>query len=282
MNKLSTERRTAILAALIEGNSIRATCRMTGAAKGTVLRLLGDVGLACHVFHHETVRNVPAKKIQCDEIWAYVGMKQKNVPEENENHPGLGSVYTFTALDPDTKLIISWDIGKRDAYTAYRFMLDLAERLANRVHLTTDGFRPYVEAVWNAFGNDVDYAMLQKLYAASPEPDSRYSPAQVTGITMRGISGYPVPSDISTSHVERNNLTMRMQMRRFTRLTNGFSKKIMNLRHAVALHFVHYNFCRPHQTLTREANGTPTTPGMAAGLTDRVWTIEDIVGLLPN
>ncbi len=275
MNRLSPERRTQILTALVEGNSIRATCRITGAAKGTVLRLLADVGWVCTRFHDEVVRDVAAEKVQCDEIWSFCYCKQKNIPERLKDRTRIGSIWTFTAIDPDSKLVISWHIGRRDERNAYRFMRDLASRLANRVQLTTDGLRSYLYAVSNAFGEDVDYAMLQKLFGRNPEVDTGYSPPVCVGTSAEAIIGDPDPEHVSTSHVERNNLTMRMGMRRFTRLTNGFSKKITNLRLAVALHFVYYNFCRIHQTLKE-------TPAMRARLTDRPMSLEDLVGLVES
>jgi len=276
MNKLSTERRTQVISALIEGNSIRATCRMTGTAKGTVIRLLREVGEACAKYQDEHLRNLPCNYIQCDEIWSFCYSKQKNVPENKEGVFGYGDVWTWTAIDADTKLVPSWLVGLRNLECATAFMDDLAGRLANRVQLTTDGHNVYLRAVEDAFGIDIDYAMLIKLYGEDSEPQKRYSPARCIGTSKYAVQGTPDKRHISTSYVERQNLTMRMSMRRFTRLTNAFSKKIENLEHAVALHFMYYNFARPHKSLS---NPYPTTPAMAAGVSDHVWSIEEIVKL---
>lgn len=279
MNQLSLERRAAVTRCLVEGNSIRATCRLTGAAKHTVLDLLVDLGEVCAIYQDHALRGLPCKRIQCDEIWSFVGAKQKHV---NQGAHGDGDVWTWTALDPDTKLMVTWRVGKRDAVTALRFLRDLRKRCAKRFQLTTDGHHVYLTAVEQAFGwNGVDYAQLVKLYAKNDETDRAYSPARCTGIVKERIMGTPDPDKVSTSYVERQNLTMRMGMRRFTRLTNGFSKKVRNHAHAVALHFMHYNFCRPHQTLTAaHPLHYPTTPAMAAGVADHVWTIEDVCDLL--
>ncbi|MBU2536041.1 MAG: IS1 family transposase [Chloroflexota bacterium] len=276
MNKLSKDRRVKVISALVEGNSIRATCRMTDTAKGTVTRLLASVGAACAEYQDKHLRDLTCANIQCDEIWSFCYAKQKNVPEDKQGRFGYGDVWTWTAIDADTKLVSSWLVGLRDAGYAYEFMLDLKSRLANRVQITTDGHRVYLNAVEDAFGSEVDYAMLVKLYGVEPESETRYSPAQCIGVNHRTVTGHPDPAKISTSFAERHNLTMRMSMRRFTRLTNAFSKKIENLEHAVALHFMYYNFARPHKTL---ASPYPTTPAMAAGISERIWTIEDIVKL---
>ncbi len=274
MNRLSQAERVRVIAALVEGNSIRATCRITGAAKGTVLRLLADVGQACENYQRKVFRNLPCQRIQCDEIWSFCYAKAKNVPTDKEGQFGYGDVWTWTALCADTKLVPSWMVGGRDAGTAFAFLEDLASRLAHRIQLTTDGHRVYLDAVENAFGSEIDYAMLVKMYGTDPrEDEARYSPAQCIGARIVPIIGRPKPQHISTSFVERQNLTMRMGMRRFTRLTNAFSKKVENLRHAVALHFMHYNFCRIHQTLR-------VTPAMEAGIADHVWTLEEVMGLL--
>jgi IS1 family transposase len=272
MNKLSTAKRIAVVAALVEGNSINATVRMTDVSKPTILKLLAKLGTACSKYQDAAIRNVHAQRVQVDEIWQYVYAKAKNVPQEKRGTFGYGDVWTWVALDADSKLIVSWRVGPRDAATAYELMMDLAGRLANRVQLTTDGHRAYLNAVEDAFGADVDYAMLQKLYGANPE-ETRYSPAKIIGVLSEVITGDPNPQHISTSYVERQNLTMRMSMRRFTRLTNGFSKKLENHTAAVALHYMHYNFARIHKTLR-------VTPAMQAGLSDHVWSIEEIVGLL--
>ena len=274
MNKLSRERRTQIIAALVEGNSIRATCRLTGANKGTVLRLLEEIGEVCLAYHDANVRGLKSKRIQADEIWSFCHAKAKNVPSDKKGKFGYGDVWTWTALDADSKLMVSWFVGGRDAGAAYELMSDCAERLANRVQLTTDGHKAYLSAVEDVFGIGIDYAMLVKVFGENTKEENRkYSPAVCIGAEKHPIMGDPDPKHISTSYVERANLTMRMGMRRFTRLTNGFSKKVENLIHAVSLHALHYNFCRVHQTLR-------VTPAMEAGLSNHVWEIEEIVALL--
>ena len=274
MNKLSKEEQVRVVACLVEGNSLRATVRMTGIHRTTIQKLLVELGAACSAYQDKVFRNLKCKRVQCDEIWSFVYAKDKNLPEEMRNQPGVGSVWTWVALDPDTKLVPCWFVSSRDAGAAYHFMHDLAGRLANRVQLTTDGHKPYLMAVEDAFGADIDYAMLQKIYGVAPENgEVRYSPAQCMGARRAVISGRPDFRHISTSHTERQNLTMRMQMRRFTRLTNAFSKKIENHEAAVALHYMHYNFARVHQTLR-------VTPAMEAGISDHVWTLEEIVKLL--
>lgn len=268
------DKRTQIIASLVEGNSIRATCRMTGAAKGTVLKLLADVGMVCFEYQDKVLRNLPCKKIQCDEIWSFCYAKEKNVPDDKKGQFGYGDVYTWTALCADTKLVPSWYIGKRDAQSAKVFMLDLAGRLKDRVQLTTDGHKAYLVAVENVFGANIDYSQLVKLYGnLQGEKEARYSPPVCNGTMTMKINGHPDPYNVSTSYVERQNLTMRMSMRRFTRLTNAFSKKIENLGYAVALHFMYYNFCRIHQSLR-------ITPAMAAGISNHVWDLEEIIKLL--
>jgi IS1 family transposase len=273
MNRTSTEKRAQIINCLVEGNSIRATVRLTGAAKNTVVKLLVDLGRACTEYQDKVFRNLNCKRIQCDEIWSFCYAKDKNVPEEMRNQPGVGSVWTWTALDPDTKLIPCWFVSGRDAGAANHFMHDLAGRLAHRVQLTTDGHRPYLTAVESAFGADIDYAMLVKIYGAERAGEARYSPAQCMGARKAAITGSPDRAHISTSHTERQNLSMRMGMRRFTRLTNAFSKKVENHEYMVALYFMHYNFCRIHQTLR-------VTPAMEAGIADHVWDLEEIVNLI--
>ncbi len=275
MNKLTPEKRTQVVASLVEGNSIRATVRMTGVAKGTVLKLLSDIGKACTEYQDKVFRNLSCKRIQCDEIWSFCYAKDKNVPKKKQGKFGYGDVWTWTAICADTKLVPSWYIGRRDLKCAKLFMNDLASRLSHRVQLTTDGHRPYLEAVEEAFGADVDYAMLIKLYGFENQeaPEARYSPAACIGSEEKKINGTPESRHVSTSYAERNNLTMRMGMRRFTRLTNAFSRKVENLACAVALHFMYYNFCRIHQSLR-------ITPAMAARVTDKLWEIEDIVRLL--
>ena len=273
MNKLSLNDRVAVVRALVEGNSLRATSRITGIAYNTVLKLLVDVGEACEKFHNETVKDIPSRKVQCDEIWSFVYCKDKAVDyctKKEEQH--VGDTWTWVGIDADTKLVVSWFVGDRDAIHADIFMYDVASRLRNRVQLTTDGHREYLVAVEEAFDDEIDYARLIKTYGATDENDSerKYSPPTCTGIKKVWVSGDPCEADISTSYIERQNLTMRMQMRRFTRLTNGFSKKKENHNYAIALHYVHYNFVRAHKTLR-------CTPAMAAKLTDRFMTIEDIV-----
>jgi len=276
MNKLTQAKRVQIIAALVEGNSIRATCRMTGAAKGTVLKLVVDLGKACAAYQDRTLRNLTCKKIQCDEIWSFCYAKEKNVPEEMKGKLGFGDVWTWTAIDADTKLIASYLVGDRSAIYARKFIDDLASRLAHRVQLTTDGYRAYLTAVEDSFGRQVDYAMLDKIYSMPPrEGQSRYSPAECCGTKKKKILGNPDMAQVSTSFVERQNLTMRMSMRRMTRLTNAFSKKIENQAHAVALHFMYYNFCRIHQTLR-------VTPAIEAGIAKHVWTLEEIANLLDS
>lgn len=273
MNRLKRERQAQVVAALVEGNSINAAVCMTGVAKNTILKLLADLGSACEKFQDERLKDLPCVRIQCDEIWSFCHAKQKNVSEEKRGQEG--DVWTWTALDADAKLVPSWLVGRRDAEDAYLFMQDLASRLARRVQLTTDGHRTYLNAVDDAFANQIDYAMLVQLYDPAPEGKKRYNPAQCVGMQQHEISGRPDPKHISTSYVERQNLTMRMSMGRFTRLTNGFSKKLANLKHAVALHYMHYNFVRIHKTLR-------VTPAMEAGIESHVWSIEEILSLLDS
>jgi IS1 family transposase len=281
MNRLSTEQRARIIGCLVEGNSIRATVRMTGAAKNTISKLLLDLGSACSDYQDRVLRNLPCERVQVDEIWSFVGAKQKNVKPEHS--PDFGDAWTFVAIDADTKLVPSWWVGQRTADDAYAVLSDLQGRLAHRVQLTTDGHNMYLSAVADTFAGDIDYAMLIKEYGATPdEANTRYSPAPCTGIKVKKITGTPDPAHIATSYVERQNLTIRMNMRRFTRLTNAFSKKIENLTAAVSLHFMYYNFARPHQTLTKAADGVRTTPAMAAGVAGHVWTLAEIAELLDS
>jgi len=276
VNKLNLERQAQIIKVLCEGNSIRSTARITNTAINTVVKLLKDVGAACLKYQDRVMHDLPCRKIQCDEIWSFVYSKAKNVPEDKQGQFGYGDVWTWTALDADTKLVPSWLVGSRDADDAFSFMNDLKSRLANRVQITTDGHIVYLMAVEDAFGSEVDYAMLVKLYGPEPEGERRYSTAKCVGAERHIIQGNPDTKAISTSYVERQNLTMRMSMRRFTRLTNAFSKKLENHTLALALYFMYYNFARPHKTL---ANPYPRTPAMAVGLTNRIWTIEEIVKL---
>ena len=272
MNKLSNEKRVQVISALVEGMSIRSVVRMTGVSKNTVAKLLEDIGNACAEYQDKAFRNLTCKRIQCDEIWTFVYAKQKNVPEAMQHEFGIGDVYTWVAIDADSKLVPCWHLGRRDARAAEIFINDLASRLSKRVQLTTDGHRPYLEAIEGAFGTEVDYSMLIKLYGDSQD-ETRYSPSEVKGTRKERITGDPDINHVSTSYIERQNLTMRMSMRRFTRLTNGFSKKIENHMHAVALHYMHYNFVKIHQSLR-------CTPAMAAGVSKTLWSIEDIVALL--
>ena len=273
MNKLSIERRVQILTCLVEGNSIRATSRISGVAKNTVIKFLVDAGKACAEYQDKTLKNLNCKRIQCDEIWSFCYAKQKNVPSKYRGQFGYGDVWTWTAIDADTKLVPSWLLGERTAEIACILIQDLASRLKHRVQLTTDGLKAYLEAVEGVFGADIDYSMLIKLYGSDSEGEKRYSPAKIISTEEKRIVGNPDPKHISTSYVERQNLTMRMSMRRFTRLTNGFSKKVENLAHAVSLHFMYYNFARIHRSLR-------VTPAMEAKVTDRLWDIEDIVRLI--
>jgi IS1 family transposase len=274
MNRLSTTQRAAIVRALVEGNSIRATARLTGADKETVMRLLADVGTASDVYQGGALRNLSSKRIQCDEIWSFVGAKAKNVPEKRRGEYGIGDVWTWVALDPDSKLVVTWRVGNRSAEDAERFVADLASRVAGRIQLTTDGYSPYVAAVFLAFGKgNVDFAQLVKEYARPVKDERHYSPPNIVKTKQHIVFGTPDEREICTSHVERQNLTMRMKMRRLTRLTNAFSKKVESLENAVALHFMHYNFCRVHQTLR-------VTPAMAAGIADHIWSIEEVVALI--
>ncbi len=276
MNRLKPEKQKQVIAALVEGCSIRSTCRMTGVAKGTVLKLLVDIGTACAEYQYKHLRNLECNKIQCDEIWSFCYSKDKNVPEDKEGKFGYGDVWTWTALCADSKLIPSFFLGTRDLESAKLFMDDVASRMKHRVQLTTDGHTPYLEAVEGAFGSEIDYSQLIKQYGVEKkEGDIRYSPEKCLGIKKKKIQGNPDSRYVSTSFVERQNLTIRMSMRRFTRLTNGFSKKVDNLHHALALHFMYYNFCRIHQSLR-------ITPAMAAGVTDTLWEIEDILAILKN
>jgi IS1 family transposase len=279
VNRLSAAKRVQILSALCEGASVSAAARQSSASKVTILKLLSDIGPLCLDYQRATFVDLPCKLLQCDEIWSFIGAKEKHVPADQKGR-GRGDVWTWTAICADTKLIPCWHVGGRDAETAYVFLEDLASRLANRVQLTTDSHHAYLSAVERAFGwGGVDYAMLQKLYAGTSGA-GRYSPPEVVGTQTRVIMGKPDEGHVSTSYAERANLTMRMSMRRFTRLTNAFSKKLANHMHAVSLHFMHYNLCRSHQTLTKQNGGVHTTPAMAAGVADHVWKIDEIVALL--
>src|SRR5436305_823338 len=280
MNKLTPSRRAAVLSCLVDGVSIRATARLTGIAKGTILRLLESAGTICAEYQNQVLWNLPCRRIQADEIWSFICGKDRNIKAETRDHAVslVGSCWTWTAICADTKLAVAWYVGSRDEYSAGEFVRDIAPRLAGRVQLTTDGLKLYINAVEGAFAGEIDYAMLTKLYGASgnaQSPETRYSPGHVIGVERTTISGDPDKEFINTSYVERQNLTMRMSMRRFTRLTNGFSKKFENHCHAVALHMFYYNFIRVHQTIK-------TTPAVAAGVTDRVWTMRYVVELIES
>ena len=276
MNKLPLHKRVMILSLLIEGSSMRSISRTVGVSINTVTKLLVEAGEACAAYHDETVRDVKASRVQCDEIWSFCYAKAKNVPKAKAAPDGAGDVWTWTALDSDHKMILAWEVGQRTAETAIEFMDDLRGRLAHRVQLTTDGHKAYLDAVEGAFGGDVDYAMLVKLYGSEggKTAEKRYSPAECVGTHKARIEGSPNPAHISTSHVERHNLTMRMGMRRFTRLTNAFSKKLENHLHMLSLYFVHYNFCRQHKSLGG------VSPAMAAGVSDTLRDMEWIVSLI--
>ncbi len=286
MNRLSTERRGQIVGCLVEGMSIRATVRVTGAAKNTVAKLLTDLGEACAEFQDCELANLDLRHIQADEIWSFCYAKQKNVPEEHQGTFGYGDIWTWTAIDADTKLVPSWLVGERTVEDCYIFLRDLKHRLlpGQRIQLTTDGLGAYpvvVDALW---GSEIDFAQQIKDYTEAPaEERRRYSPAKCTVVETNVLSGDPDPGHISTSYVERQNRTMRMGMRRFTRLTNAFSKKVENLTQAISLHYMHYNFARPHQSLTvtrSDGRSFKQTPAMTAGVSDRVWSLTDIAGLL--
>lgn len=276
MNTLSRPQQVLVLKCLVDGMSIRATTRISGVARNTVNRLIIEAGKVCADYQDRTLRNLPCERIQVDEVWSFVYAKEQNVPRAKNAPQQAGDVWTWTAICADTKLVPSWRVGDRSGHTADEFIYDLRGRLASRVQLTSDGYRAYLEAVEDAFGGDVDYAMLVKLYGKSENdqrPDTRYSPSECIGARKDVISGQPDLAAVSTSYVERQNLTMRMSMRRFTRLTNAFSKKLENHVHAIALHFMNYNFCRVHGSLAG-------TPAMAAGVTDRLWEVGDIVDLV--
>ena len=275
MNRLPLEKRTQIIGLLVEGNSLRTASRLADVSINTVTKLLVDVGEACQRYHDEHVQGVKSKRVQCDEIWSFIYAKDKNLPEKFHGAYGMGSIWTWVALDSDSKLAVSWLVGNRDAQYARIFINDVASRLKNRVQLTTDGLKAYLDAVDESFGTEIDFAQLVKLYGKSLEGEHRYSPAECTGTQQQIVSGNPRRKYISTSYVERQNLTMRMNMRRFTRLTNAFSKKVENHAHAIALHFMYYNFVRVHKSLR-------VTPAMEAGIAKKLWSVEDLAMLLEN
>lgn len=272
MNRLGTSERVKVVCALVEGVGINATCRMTGVSKPTVLKLLSDLGRVCYAYHDAHVRGLKCKRVQCDELWSFVGAKMKNASEEKVITQHWGDSWTWTALDADSKLMVSYLVGQRGPAWARLFMEDIASRIDSRIQLTTDGLKMYADAVEGVFGCEIDYAMLIKLYG-NDSFDTKYSPGECIGTQSAVLMGNPDPKHISTSFVERQNLTMRMSIRRFTRLTNGHSKKLANHEAAIALHYMHYNFCRIHSSLR-------VTPAMEAGLTNHVWSIEELVGLL--
>ncbi len=275
MNKLPSEKRAQILGLMVEGMSIRAISRTTGASKNTIVKLLRDAGRACFDYQDKALRNLPCKRLQLDEIWSFVYAKAKNVPAHMRDRKDVGDVWTWTAIDADSKLIVSWMVGDRSTHTARAFVGDLAERLANRVQITTDGHVPYLRAVDEAFGIDVDFAMLDKIYATPTDAEKRYSPPVCVGAKRKAIVGHPDQKHVSTSFAERQNLTMRMSLRRFTRLTNAFSKRLVNHVYALSIYFMHYNFVRIHQT-------TRVTPAMAANVTDKLWSVEDIIRVVDD
>jgi IS1 family transposase len=274
MNKLSTEKRAAIISALVEGNSLRSTARMTGHTLNTVMRLLVDAGKACAAYQDEHLRNLPCKRIQVDEIWSYIGIKEKNRPEAERGEFGRGDCWVWTAIDAQSKLVPCWLVGTRDALAAREFLFDLSVRINGRFQLTSDGHSVYRDAVERVFGREIDFAMLIKEYGSSPDAETRYSPAECIGAHSMVVVGDPKAEHISTSFAERANLTMRMSMRRFTRLTNGFSKKVENHAAAIALHFMAYNFAKVHGSLR-------ISPAQAAGVDDHLWSIEEIAALVP-
>ncbi len=274
MNKLSNQERAQVVAALVEGASINSTVRMTGISKPTILKLLKDLGTACAKYQDNTLRNLPCKRVQCDEIWSFCFGKDKNISKHLRGRFGFGSVWTWTALCADSKLMVSWLVGNRDGDTACTFIEDLAGRLANRVQISTDGHKPYLEAIEGTFGADIDYGMIVKMYSNAPTGnETRYSPGECCGIKKSRVSGNPDMKHVSTSYAERMNLQIRMGMRRFTRLTNAHSKKLENHKYALAIYFMYYNFARIHSSLR-------CTPAMEAGVSKHVWSIQEIVGLL--
>ena len=275
MNCLTTEKQVAVISALVEGCSVRSTVRLTGVSKGAILRLLARVRAACASYQDTAIRNVAAKRVQIDEIWSFVGAKQKHLTTKNKARGAIGDVWTFVAIDAQTKLVLSWLVGFRDSGCATEFLQDVAGRLSHRIQLTTDGHRMYLSAVEDAFGSDIDYAMLHKVYQSNPDGETRYSPAKCIACIPQDVTGMPDPEHISTSYVERQNLTMRMSMRRFTRLTNAFSKKAENHAHSVSLFYMHYNFVRIHQALR-------VTPAMEAGISSHLWSIAEIVAMANN
>lgn len=277
MNRLSTEQRAQIIGCLVEGNSIRATVRITGAAKNTITKLVVDLGIACSAYQDKALRDLPCKTIEADEIWSFCYAKAKNVPDEYKGTFGYGDVWTWVALCADTRLAVSWLVGERTMMDCWTFLADVKQRVQGRIQLSTDAHQSYRGAVGMVFGGDIDWAQLVKQYRSQSVGQGRYSPPVCVGAKAKPRIGNPDLTRVSTSYVERQNLTMRMGMRRFTRLTNGFSKKVENQAHAVSLHYMHYNFARPHKTL---ANPYPRTPAMAAGVANHVWSLQEIAALI--
>lgn len=277
MNRLSTEQRAQIIGCLVEGNSIRATVRITGAAKNTITKLIVDLGAACSAYQDQTLRDLPCKTIEADEIWSFCYAKARNVPDEYKGTFGYGDVWTWVALCADTRLAVSWLVGERTMMDCWTFLADVKKRVQGRIQLSTDAHQSYMGAVGMVFGGDIDWAQLAKQYRSQSLGQGRYSPPVCIGTKITPRLGDPDATKVSTSYVERQNLTMRMGMRRFTRLTNGFSKKVENQAHAVSLHYMHYNFARTHTTL---ANPYPRTPAMAAGVADHVWSLKEIAALI--
>lgn len=274
MNRLDADTRARIVSGIIEGCSIRSIARMTGCSKNTIVKLLTDLGGACQDYLNDNLVNLKCQRIQADEIWSFIAAKEKNVtPELRERNPHAGDIWTWVAMDADTKLVVSWWVGARDGQTARLFIDDLCGRLANRVQMSTDGLKLYFHAISESFGNDIDYGIVNKVYGTAMDNDTRYSPARCIGCEKKVKKGDPDPKHISTSYIERQNLTMRMSMRRFTRLTNAFSKKAENHIATLAIFYMHYNFVRIHQTLR-------VTPAMAAEVTDKLWSIADLVSMV--
>lgn len=275
MNCLDIKKRAQILHMLVEGNSLRATARMADVSRNTVDKLLCDVGAACLAYQDEHLKDLPCKRVQCDEIWSFVHSKAANVPEDKKGELGIGDVWTWVSICADTKIVPCWHVGHRNLEAAELFISDLASRLANRVQLSTDGLKVYINAVEKAFGGDIDFAQLVKVYGNDHKQEKRYSPAKFVEAKLVMINGSPDKDHISTSYIERQNLTMRMGMRRFTRLTNAFSKKLENHMHAISLHYMYYNFGRIHKSLR-------VTPAMEAGISDHIWSLEEIAGLVKD
>jgi len=277
MNKLSQERKAEVLKVLCEGNSIRSTARITNAAINTVVTILKQAGAACLEYQDKCLRNLTTQRIECDEIWSFCYAKEKNLPAEKKGRFGYGDVWTFVALDADSKLVVSWLVGLREPWYAYEFVKDIKERVRSRIQLSTDGHHMYFQAVEDTFGHDIDFAMIIKYYGSTHDESGRYSPPRCTKVKTKWVQGSPDMSKVSTSYVERQNLTMRMNMRRFTRLTNAFSRKLENHMYALALYFMHYNFVKTHKTL---ATPYPRTPAMVAGISEHIWSFGEIVRLI--